>query len=278
MIRDAFRRFKQRRRQARAMADIAARPTGPGRAHGLGSELIVSLTSYPARFGTLLPTLQALTLQSVQPDRVILWLDDGDALHLPPDIRSMAGLEIRTCPAWRSYKKIVQTLIAHPGAFVVTADDDLYYAFDWLEGLTDAAGAGARIACHRAHQVVLHNDRPAPYEQWRHNLDAPDAGPLVFPTGVSGVIYAPGVFHPDVTRDDLFMRLAPGADDLWLYWMGRMAGSAPVKIGGRNRILEWQGSQETSLRAVNRPAQGMGGNDRAIAALMDHYGWPRWPG
>ncbi len=120
----------------------------------------------------------------------------------------------------------------------------------------------------------MEGSRPAPYEGWDHNLRTPQTGPLVFPTGVSGVIYAPGVFHADVTRDDLFMRLSPGADDIWLYWMHRMAGSQPVKIGERARIFEWEGSQAVSLRSVNRPPAGQGGNDRAIAALLDHYGWP----
>ena len=274
VIRDAFRRFKHRRREARALAEIAARPDRPGRPHGLPAPLIVSLTSHAARFATLAPTLQALLRQTVQPDRVILWLDEGDEDCLPADLRALPGLEIRLCPAWRSYKKIVPTLLAYPDAYVVTADDDLYYGPDWLRGLVEAAQGGAGIACHRAHRVEMQHGRPAPYEAWAQNLRAPETGPLVFPTGVAGVIYAPGVFHPDITRDDLFMRLAPGADDIWLYWMHRLAGSAPVKIGGPVRLLEWQGSQAVSLRAVNRPAQGMGGNDRAIAALMDHYGWP----
>jgi hypothetical protein len=153
----------------------------------------------------------------------------------------------------------------------------VHYPSDWLEGLVRAAAGGARVACHRAHRVVLARDGPAGYEAWDHNIGAPEAGPMVFPTGVSGVIYAPGVFHPDVTRDDLFTALAPGADDVWLYWMHRLAGSAPVKIGGRARILEWSGSQAQNLRRANRPAAGQGGNDRAIAALMGRYGWPGPP-
>ena len=186
----------------------------------------------------------------------------------------MSRLEIRVCPLWRSYKKIVPTLLEHSDAYVATADDDLYYPADWLERLVEAAHRGAGVACLRAHGVVMEGSRPAPYESWDHNLRTPQTGPLVFPTGVSGVIYAPGVFHADVTRDDLFMRLSPGADDIWLYWMHRMAGSQPVKIGERARIFEWEGSQAVSLRSVNRPAAGQGGNDRAIAALLDHYGWP----
>lgn len=273
MIREALRSFKHRRREARALAEIAARPDAPGKRHGLPSDLIVSLTSYPARFGTLAPTLRSILRQSMEPDRVILWLADGDEEHLPSEIHGLSGLEVRTCRDWRSYKKIIPALLQYPAAYIVTADDDVYYPFDWLEQLTCAVSqGGAAIACHRAHRVKLTAaGQPAAYEEWEHNLPAAERGPLVFPTGVSGVLYSPDVFHPDVTRSDLFMDLAPSADDVWLYWMHRMAGTESSKVGGKVRILEWTGSQSVCLRTENRRENG---NDRAVRALLHRYGAP----
>jgi hypothetical protein len=270
MISDAFRAFKHRRRLDRAQAEIKARSDAAGLPHSLPGPLVVSLTSYPARFGTLALTLQGILRQSVRPDRVILWLDDGDQAMLPSNVAALPGLEIRVCPPWRSYKKIVPTLLAHPEAFIVTADDDVYYPQNWLRRLVEAA-ADAQVACHRAHRITLRDSRPVPYADWRHNVNAPERSPLTFLTGVSGVIYAPGVFHPDVTRADLFTRLAPCSDDVWLYWMHRLNGIQAQKIGPRARILEWEGSQAQSLRAAN--LHGMG-NDRAIDAMIAHYGWP----
>lgn len=272
MIAGALRRLKQRRRLAEAEREISGRRL-EGAAHGLPVPLIVSLTSYPGRFATLALTLRALMTQSVRPDRIILWLDEGDDAQLPPEVTELgAGLEIASCPDWRSYKKIVPTLLADPGACIVTADDDVYYPPDWLAQLVTAAKAGARIACHRAHRVTrLPTGRPAAYRDWMHNISRPERSGLVFLTGVSGVLYTPGVFHPDVTRHDLFTRLAPQSDDVWLYWMHRLNGVAAQKIGARARILEWEGSQGRSLRSENLRGSG---NDRAIAALIDHYGWP----
>lgn len=273
MIANAFRSFKHRRRLARAIAEIAARPGGPGRPHGLPRPLIVSLTSYPVRFATLDLTLRSLLCQSVQPDRVILWVAEDDLPQLPDDIPNRPGLEVRGCPDWRSFKKIIPALLAHPEAFVVTADDDVYYPHRWLEKLVEAADAGARVACWRAHHIALRDDGlPAPYTSWRHNVSVPEASPLTFLTGVSGVLYAPGALHRDVVRDDLFRALAPRADDVWLYWMHRLNGVEARKIGPRARILEWQGSQDHSLRSENLHGAG---NDTAIAAMIGHYGWPR---
>ncbi|MBU2956869.1 glycosyltransferase family 2 protein [Paracoccus sp. 1_MG-2023] len=272
MIGQLFRGLKHRRRIARALAGLEA-PAPEARPHGLPGPLVVSLTSHAARFGTLKPTLQSILRQDIRPDAVILWVGQDDLDQLPRNIRDLPGLELRSCRDLRSYTKIVPTLRAHPDAHVVTADDDVHYEQGWLAGLVDAARNGAAVACHRAHRVAMEAPgRPAPYDMWDHNIDAPDAGPQVFLTGVCGVIYAPGALHPDVLRDDLFTTLAPSSDDVWLYWMHRLNGVEAVKIGGRRRILEWEGSQDICLRQTN--TQAGTGNDRAIAALMDRYGWP----
>lgn len=269
MIGNLFRRWKHGRRIARAEAEIMSRRIEPA-PHGLSSPLVVSLTSYPARFAALRLVLRSLLNQTVRPDRVVLWLDAVDAPALPSEIAAL-GVEVRTCPNWRSYKKIVPALMEWPEAHVVTADDDVYYGPDWLAGLVRHAAAG--VVSHRAHRIALDGQgQPLSYDRWERNLGAPETSALVFPTGVGGVLYAPGVFHPDVCRADLFQELAPSADDVWLYWMHRLAGSRPAKIGGRWRITEWHGTQETNLRAGNLAGNG---NDRAVGALVARYGFPR---
>src|SRR6516165_1052567 len=56
------------------------------RLHQLPGELIVSLTSYPARFGTLGLTLRCLLSQTIRADRTILWISNADASLLPSDV------------------------------------------------------------------------------------------------------------------------------------------------------------------------------------------------
>ncbi|WP_134678796.1 glycosyltransferase family 2 protein [Paracoccus ravus] len=267
MIADAFRRWKHARRIRAAEAEIAAREV-IGAPHGLPSELVISLTSFPPRFGSLHLVLRSLVSQSLRADRVILWLAEGDAAQLPQSAR-VPGVEIRSCPDWRSYKKIIPLLLESPGAHIVTADDDVYYPADWLARLVARVDSG--VVCHRAHRVTLQDGKVRSYDDWRRNIEAPERSPLIFPTGVGGVLYAPGVFHPEVTDVALFQRLAPSADDVWLYWMHRLAGSRPEKIGGRFRITEWPGTQEQNLRGGNLAGDG---NDRAVRAMIGRYGFP----
>lgn len=271
-----LRGIKARLRVAWARAEVRRRLERweGGRPHGLPAPLVVSLTSHPPRFATLAPTLAGLLAQTVRADATILWLGHGDAERLPPEVLALRarGLEVRETRDLRSFTKLVPALRAFPGAHVATADDDLHYGGDWLEGLVEAARAGPRdVPCWRAHRIGIDRGRPRPYAEWAWNLPRPERGPLVFPTGVSGVLYPPGSLYEDAARDDLFMDLCPTADDVWLWWMHRLAGATAAKVGGRARIVDWPGSQDTSLQAVNLVGDG---NDRAMAAMTARYGLP----
>jgi hypothetical protein len=245
------------------------------RPHGLPARLIVSLTSHEPRFATLHLSLQCLLDQTVRPDAIILWVDEAAMPRLPRNVLSLrnAGLIIATGPDIGPYGKILPALESEPAAFIVTADDDAYYHRSWLAELVDAAQPGEHeVVCHRAHRIELGSDHlPLPYDRWDVNLRKPEASLLVFPTGVGGVLFPPGVFHPDVLNRDLYARLCPTADDLWLYWMARRQGVTFRKIGHRRPVPLWSGSQKVSLHQINVLN---GGNDRQMAQLIERFGFP----
>lgn len=278
MLREAKRRW----RHWRAGRELEARRRDPpaGRAHRLPYPLVVSLTSHPPRFGALAQTLDGLLLQTVRPDATVLWLAPGEAERLPPEVRAMErrGLTLAACPDWRSYKKVVPALLAHPGAGIATADDDLVVPATWVEELEAGALEGpGDVVARRAHRMRLAAPgRAAPYGEWDKNVRRPERGPLVVPTGGTGMLIPPGRLHPDAVRAELFEALAPSSDDLWLWWMLRLGGGVARKVGGPLRILEWEGTQGDSLRAANLGAGA--GNDRAVAALAARYGLPAGDG
>jgi hypothetical protein len=241
--------------------------------HDLPGELIVSVTSYPARFSTLHLTLECLLDQTLKADRTILWIAHDDLVQLPDGVRDLKqrGLEIRACDDLRSFRKLVPALEAFPDAFIATADDDVYYPADWLARLAEDAKGGV-ISCHRAHRIKRRtNDRLAPYLDWElivrdENSNRPSTDLLL--TGVGGVLYPPRCLDPCVTSRELFQRLCPEGDDLWFYWCARMAGTLIRKVEGHMRIIGWAGSQTSSLWQQNK----RGGNDRMIRALEEEFG------
>lgn len=274
-----LRQIKHQIRVSRARKEIETRQLA-ARAHSLGVPLVVTLTSYPARYGTLALTLKGVLRQSLRADHTFLCLTAGDEVTLPPEVLALRaeGLEIITEPEpLKVYTKFVPVMRAHPGVCVVTADDDLPYGADWLAGLVETAQAHpGRVIAHRAHRVCWQGDKLAPYDSWPKNISGAQEGPEIFATGVGGVLYPPGCLHPDALRSELFLRLCPGADDIWLYWMTRLAGSVVRHVGPPMRVIEWPGSQQQSLRAQNHGASA--GNERAIAAMTAHYGLPRQNG
>lgn len=243
--------------------------------HGLPGELIISLTSYPPRYPTLALTLQCLLRQDKKPDRVILWIADKDMAALPESVLSMKshGLEIRTAPDTGSYKKIIPALQAFPDAFIATADDDLYYRSTWLGDLiAEWNGSPRQIVCHRAHGVQFDAAKaPLPYQQWLHEIPGPEMAAHVFPTSGAGVLYPPHSLDPDVLAEASFRELCPNADDVWLYWMGRRAGSVYKKAKKRHPIIMWPGSQHVALAYENYCDNG---NDLKIKNMIGAYGWP----
>lgn len=182
--------------------------------------IIVSLTSYRERFKDLPITLYSLLNQSLKPDRIILWLNEDceDLAYLPYEITQFIknGLEIRFVKDIGSYTKVIPAFKEFKRSIIVTADDDIYYPKDWLEKLYLSYIAHPEdIHVHRAHRANL----SLPYEKWEKHVNEESARFDNFLTGVGGVLYPPNCFTNEVLREDIFLKNAPKADDIWLWIM-----------------------------------------------------------
>ncbi len=247
----------------------------PGKPHGLPGRLVVSLTSYPKRFDVLHLTLKALLTQTVATDATILWIAHKHMDKLPDNVRALEkhGLTIRATEDLRSYKKIVPALAEYRDAFIVTADDDVYYASNWLKTFCDAYVPGEKTALsYRAHRMAFDGNALAPYDSWTFEITDLKPGADIFFTGVGGVFYPPDILHADAANVSLLQQLCPTTDDVWLNWMVRLNGAQVRKIGPKVRFHEWPGSQGVALQNSNRG--GDGGNDRQIANIVNVYGLP----
>jgi hypothetical protein len=288
-----------RARNRRMRADLAAmrtnvawvlrRPTP--RPHGLAAPLVLSVTSYPLRFKTLALTMKCLLSQTIAADAVLLWIAEADRGVVPTNVLALqrAGLTIAYTQDLGSFKKIIPALRRFPNAFIATADDDVYYWPTWLEELVDAYSPAHReILCHRVNRIrVGTNGLPLPYMQWDFEYKGSEASPLMFPTGVGGILYPPGHLHPDVLDEATFRALCPSTDDAWLYWMALRGGSLfrRTELGrliarrwgtsSTFSMTAWPGSQNVSLWRAN-VRQG-GGNDVQIRNLIERFGFPPSP-
>ena len=251
----------------------------PAKPHSLPAPLIVSLTSYPKRFGGLATALKSLLAQRTRPDAVILWILREDASALPKPVLRLTGkgLTIRVVDVdTRSYKKLVPAVAEYAQCFIATADDDVVYASDWLSQLVDGIDLDRREVVGlrgRWIQPLNHGASDhafAPYESWPLVDSSTGASERVVLTGVGGILYPPGCFGPEVTDMDRFLGLCPRADDLWFYFQLRKNGYVCRKVGDLRPLETVAGSQEESLWSANRSGE----NDQSWYRLVRAFGNP----
>ncbi|MGN7160869.1 hypothetical protein ACTHQV_13500 [Sphingomonas sp. SAFR-052] len=268
----------QKRLNIRHMLE-ASKETAGQQQNPLAAEIVISFTSFAPRFGTLHQVVQSLLWQSVQADRVVLYLKKGEEHLLPDAVKRLAS--DRFLIEWRddnrSYDKLIHALTDFPDAYIITVDDDIVYSATLVEQLVKGRLANPNsISCLRGHRVTFsHDGYLLPYLSWKFNaLDQYACQPStdLMPTGVGGVLYPPRSLDSQAIDIDTAKRLAPTADDAWFYWMARLAGTTHVKVGeNTTNLLYTEGSQESGLVHNNWD----GANDRQIRALWAEFGRPQ---
>lgn len=242
-------------------------------------ELIVSLTSYPARIKLVHKTTDTLLNQTLKADKVILWLAKNQFPNQEKDLplallsQINKGLSIN----WyhkdiKSYKKLIPSLIQYPNSVIVTADDDIYYDKKWLENiyLSYLNTKEDCIHCHRAHQILFDSSHQIKkYTDWNFDIHYPNASYNLLFTGVGGVLYPPHSLHPDALNEELFTKLCPHGDDLW-FWAMAILNNTQIKPtpNSDTKLNTIAGSQADALCHDNVKN---GRNDTQLQNLLNNY-------
>lgn len=238
-------------------------------------DLIVSLTTFPARINKVWLVVESILRQTHKPDKIILWLSEeqfSDITKLPKELLKLQkrGLEIEFCKGdLRSHKKYYYTLQKYPNSDVVTIDDDIFYRSDLIKTLWEVhLKYPGSVKCVRAYGRIIVNNGVVPYRDWQVINVESEPRADIFPTSGAGTLYPAGVFYKDVLRDDLFMQYCSTADDIWLFCMVLMNNRCFVKVDFKHVILPILYRNNFKLSAGN---VGRGDNDRQLLRLRDYY-------
>lgn len=204
-------------------------------------KVVVTLTSYPKRIGTVHKAINTLLNQTYRPDTVVLWLAleqfPNKENDLPKRLLRLCeyGLTIDWYRDIKSFKKLIPSLRKHPDALLVTADDDIYYPPDWLEKLVEAHRKYPKcVVCHGAHRIRFDKEGALlPYRKWKFGAVNCNPSFDMFVTCGAGALYAPGVLHKDVVDESRFETLCPFADDIWFWSMAVLNGTL-IKVVDQN--------------------------------------------
>ena len=245
-------------------------------------QIIVSVTSYPARINCVPDVIDNMLAQTLPPNRIILTLSEENFPNKEADLpirllRHRAnGLEI----LWvkedlRSYKKLLPVMQLYPNDIFITVDDDLIYPLTMIEQLCEAHRAFPHALCAmRTHKMEIdHDGKLRPYKTWEKHSGKHILEPRwdLFATTGAGTLFPPHVFGDEMFNREVFTALSPSADDVWVKIMC-MKYDVPVVLSGTPQPLQYMPDTQTEcLFKINKKA-----NDMQLAALTEHYGKEIW--
>ena len=241
-------------------------------------EIIVSLTSFPARIGKVWITISTLMNQSLKPKRIVLWLAEeqfpGKEKDLPGKLIRLKerGLEIKFSDDLKPHKKYYYTMKENPEDVVVTADDDMLYPENMLEQLWVAHKKYPdTVVCQFAHRITLNEQgNIKPYQEWEScygESTKPDI--RILPVGCGGVLYPPHCLDERVFNKEYIKELCPQMDDLWLKSMALLKGTkAAICNEGSQIYFDMTGTRRSGLQHENA---GQNKNDKAMALILKMY-------
>lgn len=222
----------------------------------LRTALILSLTTYGERLQTVHKTIESLLKQTKKADKIILWLDKNEfsSNTLTRELKKLISkqFEIKFCPNWRSYKKLIPSVMEFPNAVIITFDDDIIYPSTLVEDLhKEHLISPQNIIASRGRIINIEEGEFAPYPSWQflRNPSKISAKYCVMPIGYGGVLYPPNSLHEEVLNEKKFMNLAPHADDLWFKAMALLRSTKTIILPQcaslKMELIE--GTQESAL-------------------------------
>lgn len=241
-----------------------------------GERIIISLTSFPARINTIWIVILSLFYQTVKPDKIILWLSKkqfNDENDIPSNLKNLQNdvFEIRFVEEdYRSHKKYYYSFGQFPNEVIITVDDDVIYNPKMIESLVrDAELYPGAIIANNTNIIVFDNQgKVTPYENWRCNTVSGLSNSDLLQVGIGGVLYPPHSLYRDVLNPQIFLRVTPLADDIWLNTMARLNDTKIVQSSNYVLVLPVIIKSNQSLTSINN---ALGKNNEQIDSIRRYY-------
>ena len=212
--------------------------------------VIVSLTSIPSRLKSLHLVIRSLLYQETLPKKIILWLNIDLKEKIPANLKKLESeiFEIQYSNLHCSHRKLIHSLEKYPKDIIITCDDDLMYRKNWLEllYLEHQKKPNAIIGNRTVHINHDAAKNPLPFKKWKFPEEKPINPMSIVPIGAWGILYPPNSLSNTVMNQELFLKLAPKADDLWFKAMAIIKDTIsiqaekypknPIPIGGTQKI------------------------------------------
>lgn len=236
--------------------------------------VVVSLTSYPQRFPTLHLCLESLFHQSIQPNKIVLYVYNKD-LPLPNSVIQYEnqGLLIKSVNEdLKSHKKYFYAMQEYHDDIVITVDDDMIYPPQLIEMLLSSYQRFPNaISAGRAHGIRLSdNGSLLQYLDWDWEIDYYNIPSYhLLATGVGGILYPPHCLISEVFNVSSIKKYCLYQDDIWLKCM-ELLSKVPVTLIKQNSQHP-PGIPNVYTKGLYLENKLNGGTDKAINAVFQAY-------
>jgi len=244
-------------------------------------KVIVSLTSFPARFPSLHICIKSIMRQSYKPDKIVLYLDDTSKEQVGDNLLSLVshGLEIvYVSENIRSHTKYFFAMQQYPKDIIIVIDDDMYYPKNMIEQLMQSYRKNPKaISARRVTKMV--SDRrgklasKSTFQPHCRSITEPSMQLFIVHCG--GTLYPPliekclseNVFDIDQIRD-----LCDSiADDAWLTFMALRASTPIVWVPSRGKNYGLISLSTSHIASISVGANEEGGHIDIVFEKLEEY-------
>lgn len=241
-------------------------------------EVVVSLTTYGARFYDVYLTIESIMQGTVKPNRIVLWVGEYlKEIKLPIVLANQVkrGLEIRYCRDVRSFTKLLYSLKEFPKASIITIDDDVIYNYDHVENLINAHATHPGMICANMIKPITEefSGKPLIYAQIPLESKYGKVCDKYIIEGYAGVLYPPKALNEEVFNEKVFMEISKYADDIWFSAMAALQHTPGVyaypHLDFFDRYISNDDVQSVGLRNINKGQLNL--DDVQLNAVFGKY-------
>ena len=239
-------------------------------------KIIVSLTTYPKRFKTIHLCLKSLLLQTVKPDKIIIYLGSDSKNEKLDDLLffKQFGVEIllKIDEDLKPHKKYLYAMQDYPEDIIITVDDDCIYNQKLIESLLKTHKKHPDcVEAARVHKIMRKHDKSLhSYNNWINNytLSTKPAFNLIA-TGCGGILYPPHCFKKGLFDKEMIMKYCLRADDIWLKYNENLSN---IKIvWAKNSCPEPLSIETSQTVSLSKENVGLSKNDEYIEKLKSLF-------
>ena len=233
-------------------------------------KLIVSLTSHPKRINNLQDSLESLFKQTIQPNKIILWLAEEEFKNkekdLPEYLFSLVNsskLKIEWCKNLKPHKKYFYAFKKYPRN-IITVDDDLVYEEDLIESLLYSYfNFPNAVSATRTHLMKSSDGKFEKYDnfEFEQNKYIQVPSMRLLATNGAGSLFSPSILKLEYLDEKLIEELCLLTDDLWLKTIEVLSNVPVVQTRRFKKLCYVPNSQDCALYKINKLPEG---NDQSL--------------